>query len=259
MPVQNRLKQQLRDGPAAVGTAITMPSTDSLELLARMNFDWLFFDTEHAPLNSEMLAGMLQVARLGSATPVVRVVWNDAVAIKKALDAGAMGIVVPWVNSREQAESAVRAAKYPPLGTRGFGPRWLVLAGEDLPEYNRTANEEVLVIVQIETVEAVRNLESIVTTPGVDAYMIGPADLANSMGFPGDFGNPAVEEMISDIHARASKLGVPGVYAPAPAEVCVRRLEQGFRAVCAGSDINFLRLGAKAALEQLGRPTYARS
>jgi 4-hydroxy-2-oxoheptanedioate aldolase len=258
MAVRNQLKVQLRDGAPAVGTAITMSATDSMELLARMNFDWLFIDTEHAPLNSEMLAQLLQVARLGKATPLVRVAWNDPVVIKKALDAGAMGVVVPWVNTREQAIMAVRAAKYPPLGTRGFGPRWLLLAGEDLPEYNRTANDEVLVVVQIETAEAMENLEGILTTPGVDAYMIGPADLANSLGFPGDFGNPAVERAIASICERASKLGIPGIYAPAPAEVCLRRLEQGFRAVCLGSDINFLRLGAQAALEKLGRPMYAR-
>lgn len=241
-----------------MGVAITMASTDSLELLVRMNFDWLFIDTEHAPLNCEMLAGLLQVARLGRATPLVRVAWNDPVVVKKALDAGAMGVIVPWINTREQAEKAVRSAKYPPVGTRGFGPRWLLLAGEDLPEYNRNANDEILVIVQIETVEAMNNLEAIVTTPGVDAYMIGPADLANSLGFPGDFGNPAVEQAISSICERAAKLGVPGFYAPAPAEICLRRIEQGFRAVCLGSDINFLRLGAQAALEKLGRPVYLR-
>lgn len=242
-----------------MGTAITMASTDSLELLVRMNFDWLFIDTEHAPLNCEMLAGLLQVARLGRATPLVRVAWNDPVVVKKALDAGAMGVVVPWINTREQAEQAVCSAKYPPVGTRGFGPRWLLLAGEDLPEYNRSANDEILVVVQIETVEAMHNLEEILTTPGVNAYMIGPADLANSLGFPGDFANPAVEEAITSICETAANLGVPGIYAPAPPEICLRRIEQGFRAVCLGSDINFLRLGALAAFEKLGRPAYLRN
>ncbi|MBK9166124.1 MAG: hypothetical protein IPM24_01530 [Bryobacterales bacterium] len=254
--IRNRLKEKLAAGGSAVGVAISIPSTETVELMARMNFDWLFVDTEHSPLSPELLGPLLQVARLGDATPVVRVTWNDPVAIKKCLDVGAMGIIVPWVNTREQAEAAVRAARYPPQGLRGFGPRWLVLAGEDMVAYNREANDEILVIVQIETLEAVENLEAIVSTPGVDGFMIGPADLANSMGYPGDFANPAVEDMIAQIVERGRKANALAAYPSAPPALCQKRLEQGFRMVCTGSDLSLLRMGAQSVLESMGRPLY---
>lgn len=255
--MRNRLKEKLDAGATALGAAISIPSTETVELLARMNFDWLFVDTEHSPLSPELLGPLLQVGRLGEATPVVRVAWNDPVAIKKCLDVGAQGIIVPWVNNRAQAEAAVRAARYPPQGLRGFGPRWLVLAGEDLMTYNREANEQILVIVQIETLEAVENLEAILSAPGVDGFMIGPADLANSMGFPGDFSNPAVEEMIARIVERGRKVNALAAYPTAPPAVCQQRIEQGFRMVCMGSDLSLLRMGAQAVLESMGRPLYA--
>jgi len=255
--IRNRLKEKLAAGTAALGAAISIPSTETVELLARMNFDWLFVDTEHSPLSPELLGPLLQVGRLGEATPVVRVMSHDAAAIKKCLDVGAQGIIVPWVNNREQAEAAVRAARYPPQGLRGFGPRWLALAGEDMMTYNREANEQILVIVQIETLEAVENLEGIVSTPGVDGFMIGPADLANSMGFPGDFGNPAVEEMIAQIAKRGRKVNALAAYPAAPPSLCRKRIEQGFRMVCLGSDLSLLRLGAQSVLESVGRPLYA--
>lgn len=251
--MQNKTKEKLRNGEVTVGAVVSTPSLEITEIMARMNFDWLWFDTEHSPLNTEMLGPMLQVARKGAPTPIVRVTWNDPVVIKKALDVGAMGLIIPWVNNREQAEAAVRAAKYPPVGLRGFGPRWVMLDGGDAAAYARTANEETLVIVQIETAEAVKNLEAILTTPGVDAYLIGPQDLAASLGHVGNPGHPEVERVIVDIVNRGKKLKTPGFYASAPPEMCLKRIEQGFQGVTVGGEIALLRLGAQMFMEKLGR------
>lgn len=251
--MQNKTKEKLRNGEVVIGAVISTPSLEVTEIMARLNFDWLWFDAEHSPLNAEMLGPMLQVARKGKPTPIVRVEWNDQVIIKKALDVGAMGLIVPWVNNRAQAEAAVQATKYPPMGLRGFGPRWVMLEGGDAAEYAKTANEETLLIVQIETGEAVKNLDAILTTPGVDAFMIGPQDLAASMGHVGNPAHPDVEKAIVEVITRAKKLKVPGGYASAPPDLCLKRIEQGFQFITIGGEMGLLRLGVQTFLEKLGR------
>jgi 2-keto-3-deoxy-L-rhamnonate aldolase RhmA len=251
--MRNHVKEKLRRGEVTLGISIGTYSLDIVEMVSKMHFDWLWFDSEHGPLNSEMLHSMLQVARGGRCTPIVRVPWNDQVLIKKTLDVGAQGLIVPWVNSRAQAEAAVRAAKYPPQGIRGFGPRWVALSGEDVMEYVKTANDEGLIIVQIETKEAVDHLEEIITTPGVDAYLIGPSDLAASLGHLGNPAHPEVQRTIDDIIERGKKVGVPGGYAGAPVAECEKRIAQGFQIITVGSDLGFIRQSAQMVLERLGR------
>lgn len=249
----NPVKEKLRRGEVTLGVALGTPCLDMAEMFSKMAFDWIWFDAEHGPLNTEMLEPMLQVARGGHTTSIVRVPWNDMVHIKKALDIGAQGLIIPWVNNREQAEAAVRAAKYPPQGIRGFGPRWIATAGADMAEYVRTANDDGLVIVQIETREAVDNLEAVITTPGVDAFLIGPSDLAASLGHIGNNGHPEVQRTIANIIERGKKAGVPGGFATAPIEECEQRIAQGFQLLTIGSDLGFLRQGAQAVLSHFGR------
>lgn len=251
--MKNTTKEKLRRGEVVIGAVIGTYNLDIVELMSRMNFDWLWFDTEHSPLNAEMLQPMLQVARGGRCTPIVRVAWNDQVLIKKALDVGAYGLIIPWINNRTQAEAAVRASKYPPQGLRGFGPRWVVTSGGDRLEYTRTANDEILIIAQIETREAMENLEEILTTPGIDAYLIGPNDLAASLGHLGDIHHPEVEKAIENIVERGKKVGVPGGFASAPVEECKQRIAQGFQMITLGSDLDFLQRGVQDTFEKLGR------
>lgn len=251
--MKNRLKEKLRRGEVTYGVAVGTPNLDIVETLSRMPFDWIWYDAEHSPLNMENLQPMLQVARGGNATSLVRVPWNDMVHIKKALDIGAEGLIIPWVNNREQAEAAVQAAKYPPMGIRGFGPRFLGSAGLDAAEYIRTANEEGFVMVQIETIEAMENLEDILTTPGVDAYLIGPNDLASSLGHLGDQSHPEVQAAIENIIDRSKKLGVPGGFAAAPVETNKKRIQQGFQWITLGQDLGFMRQAAASALAAFGR------
>ena len=133
-----------------------------------------------APLGFETMQQMLQAMNGTECIPIVRPQWNDPVQIKRILDIGAYGVIIPWVNSKEEAENAVRACKYPPEGIRGFWPR---RAGRFDPDYFETANEEILVAVQVETKQALKNLDEILSVPGIDACYIGPYDLSYSLGF----------------------------------------------------------------------------
>jgi len=255
--MKNSTKEKLRRGEVTIGAAIGTSCLDIVEMMSKMNFDWLWFDSEHSPLNSEMLQPMLQVGRGGRPTPIVRVAWNDRVLVKKALDVGAQGLIIPWVNNRDQAEEAVRAAKYPPQGIRGFGPRWVMTSGGNMAEYTKTANDEVLIIVQIETREAIDNLGEIITTPGVDAYLIGPNDLAASLGHLGDIHHPDVEKAIENIVGRGMKAKVPGGFATAPPDECKKRIAQGFQFITVGGDLGLLQRGAQDVLEKMGRKLWA--
>ncbi|MBM3264542.1 MAG: hypothetical protein FJY97_14100, partial [candidate division Zixibacteria bacterium] len=135
----NRLKEKLRNGEVTFGVSVGTNSPDVVEAVSNLPIDWIWFDAEHGVLNLENLAPLLQVARGATPVSLVRVPWNDMVMIKKALDIGAEGLIIPWVNNREQAEYAVRAAKYPPQGQRGIGPRFNMLMGRDAGAYLQTA------------------------------------------------------------------------------------------------------------------------
>lgn len=250
--MRNHLKEKVRRGETAFGCAISLRSLDVVELVSQLPFDWLWFDTEHSPLDVEDVQSLMQATRRDDITPIVRVHWNDLVQIKKALDIGAHGLIIPWVNNVEQAEAAVQAAKYPPRGVRGFGPRRASNYGMDT-DYVATANDEVMIITQIETQEAVANFEKILAVDGVDAYLIGPNDLACSLGHVGNPTHPEVEAQIAELVERGKKLGVPAGIVTFTVEQARKRIEQGFQIINVGSDILFLAQGAKAMLAALGR------
>lgn len=251
--MKNLLKEKLNNGEVTYGISIGTPCLDIVELASNLPFDWIWFDSEHGPTNNEILHQMLQVNRRGTPTSMVRVPWNDMVHIKKALDIGAEALIIPWVNNREQAEYAVQAAKYPPMGIRGFGPRFLSISGGNPAEYARVANDETLIMVQIETREAVDNLEDILTTPGVDAFLIGPNDLAASYGYLGEPLHPEVEKVVEQIITIGKDLGVPGGYAATTIEVNKMRVDQGFQWITLGGDMGFLAGAARAALSEFGK------
>ena len=175
--MKNLLKEKLKKGQPVIGTFVSLGHPDVTESLSRLGFDFLILDGEHAPMGLETMQMMMQAMNGSNCTPVVRPQWNDMVIIKRVLDIGAHGVLVPWVNAKEEAEYAVRACKYPPEGLRGCGPRRAALFD---PDYLKTANDEVLVVVQIETREAVRNIDDILSVKGIDACYIGPFDLSMS-------------------------------------------------------------------------------
>jgi 4-hydroxy-2-oxoheptanedioate aldolase len=241
----NPVKQRLRQGQASVGTWLSLGSVTAAELLVSSGFEWLTVDAEHSPLSWETVAHMVGVIAHAGGVPLVRVPWNSGENIKRALDLGAYGVVVPMVNSVAEAEAAVRAAKYPPAGTRSVGGilRSLRFA-TDPGTYRARADEEILVVIQAEHRDHLERAHEIARVPGIDAVFIGPHDLGASLGLPPDA--EAMEPHFATVLNACRAAGVAaGIHAPDGA-AARRRLEQGFRFVAAGSDAGMLDRLARA-------------
>jgi len=243
----------LKEGRVTIGSWVNFGIPDSPEILSHMGLDWLVFDTEHGPWSIETVQKMIQATAGTDIIPIVRVAWNDPVLIKRALDIGAYGIIVPWVNTKEDAIKAVLATRYPPKGIRGTGPRRCALYGLETSEYIKYADDLIIVIVQIETIEAINNLEEILSVDGVDAIFIGPMDLSASLGIIGDTKNPINLHTINKIFETGKKAGVAvGIYSLG-ADYNRKHIEQGFQFVVLGSDMSFMIHGLRDVLKKAGR------
>jgi 2-keto-3-deoxy-L-rhamnonate aldolase RhmA len=225
----NTAKRKLAAGQAVSVINPTYTSAGLVELVARMGFDVIFIDCEHGPAGWDDVENMVRASELANATPIVRVQANDPSTITRALDRGAGGVQVPHVNTRAEAEAAVRHAKFAPIGHRGFAGGRAAL-GEKMAEYTRRANAETMVVVMLEETEALANLDEILKVEHVDVFFVAPGDLAQSMGHPGQMDHPAVQAAIDEAVARIRAAGrAPGVLAT-PATVR-RYLEGGARFV----------------------------
>jgi len=246
--LKNLLKEKLQKGQAVIGAIVGLGHPDVTEVLSRLGFDWLLIDSEHAPLGLETMQQMMQAMNGSNCTPIVRPQWNDMVIIKRVLDIGAHGVLIPWVSTKEEAEYAVRACKYPPEGLRGCGPRRAALFD---PDYTRTANDELLIIALIETRQAVSNIDDILSVKGLDACYIGPFDLSQSFGFYGpQWDNPQYIDAFDKVVAAAKKWGKPsGMYTSQ--ENIQWAIEKGFTLNIMGSADGFLMQGASIALEKV--------
>ena len=182
---KNHVRAKLKQGQPSIGTWLTLPDVVAARLMARVGFDWLTVELEHTPVNWETAANSFAIIAASGVVPLARVPWNTVENIKRVLDNGAFGIVVPMVNSRVEAEAVVNAARYAPLGNRSIGGQLHAANFETDPAtYYAKADEEILVVVMIEHVEAVEAADEILSVPGIDAVFIGPNDLLNSMGKP---------------------------------------------------------------------------
>ncbi|MGB9717302.1 MAG: HpcH/HpaI aldolase family protein [Thermoproteota archaeon] len=242
-------KERMGSGEVLIGAMIETPEPDVAELMGTLGFDWFWIDMEHCPLDFKDVQTILQAIGRSEAATLVRVPWNDPVYIKRALDLGPTGVIVPWVNSRDEAVKAVMACKYPPEGIRGCGPRRPVWY-KGFTEYVRGANESMVVVVQIETGDALRNLGEILSVPGVDGTMVGPADLSASLGYLGYPDEPRVVEAITHVANMHKGTKVcPGIASnPKDAE---KHIGLGFRLLNIGSDLGFMRMAAAATLKEL--------
>jgi 2-dehydro-3-deoxyglucarate aldolase/4-hydroxy-2-oxoheptanedioate aldolase len=248
--MNHRFRERLRAGDLLVGTLVTLPSPEIAEILAELAFDWLFVDTEHGAFDALQAQSLLQAA--GRDYPcLVRVPGGDEVWIKKALDIGAAGVIVPQVNSVDQAERVVRLCRYPPEGSRGVGLARAHGYGHRFQEYVTTANEQVAVVIQVEHVEAVRDVRSIAAVPGIDAVLVGPYDLSASLGFMGQVSHPQVRDAIARIRdaclSERVRLGAFGVDGTAVEPF----IDDGFTLIAVGTDALFLMKGAQEALDAL--------
>jgi len=229
---------------------VTLPSAAIAEILADVGFDWLFIDGEHGPLETGDILAILQAVGNRVAC-VVRVPGAEEAPIKKILDQGAEGIIVPQVNTVEQAASVVRYARYSPGGSRGVGLGRAHGYGMRFQEYLETANERVAVIVQAEHVRAVENIESIVKVEGIDAIFLGPYDLAASLGKMGQIDDPAVTDAIGQVTRTCQAAGIPLGYFGVSAAALRPFMERGYTLITAGVDTLFLAGAARRLLEEL--------
>jgi len=248
--MKNLLREKLLRGEPALGCWVTIAHPEIPEMLSLLEFDWFLFDMEHAPITAASLESLLQATQR-KITPIVRVPANELVHIKQVLDVGAHGVMVPMVNNREQAEHASRCVKYPPLGVRGLGARRASYYYTEHSEYLRTANQETMTIVQIETRQAVDNFEDIITAPNIDAWFVGPNDLAASLGHLGNPNAVEVQEAMDKILKMGIKHDIPGgtlAFSPKKAKAY---LEKGYKLIAVGSDDQFLINGASSMLASL--------
>ena len=237
-----------REGRQTIGAWLSLGNTHTAEMLAGAGFDWLCIDLQHGLVDYRDLTHMLPAISTTETTPIVRVAGNDPKEIMKALDAGAMGVIVPLVNNRAEAEAAVSACLYPPRGSRSFGPIRAALYGGR--GYAAEANDQIACIVMIETKEGIANLEEIVATPGLGGVYIGPSDLALSLGLPprGDTDEPTHLATVERILKACKAARVPVGIHTGGLEYTRLRLAAGFDFVTLGSDAGFMMTAAATDL-----------
>ncbi len=240
------LREQWNAGATTLGVWLTIPSTVSAEVAARTKYDYVCLDTQHGAIDYQTSVAMAQAILLGGGHPIARVPWNEPGIIGKTLDAGIEGVIVPMVNTVEQAEAVVQAARYPPLGSRSYGP---VIAGLRRPDHHGWSTDGIAVIPMIETVEAMSNLDAILAVPGVDAIYVGPADLSASLGLKpqNNDGEKLFDDALVTIASACKRAGViPGIHTTAP--LVAKRIEQGFRMITVTSDMLAMRANLVADL-----------
>ncbi len=242
------LKRKLRSGQPSPGMWLRLSDPTVADLVSELGFDWVVFDAEHVAYDLQPLQNLL-IAFKGSATiPIVRVYVNEPAYIKRIFDIGAGGVLVPQISSAAEAAAAVAACKYPPTRIRGTGPRRPSRYGRQLAHYLANANDQTIVLIMMETVGAMNELDQIVSLPGLDGLVIGPVDLAMSLGCHGDSDQPAVQQAISVIAAKARAAGMPfGTGRPVDDQAEWAR--RGATLLAMGDDEMFIHQGAVKALE----------
>jgi 4-hydroxy-2-oxoheptanedioate aldolase len=247
---QNRFKRALTEGRQQIGLWCSLPSAFAAEIVAPAGFDWLLFDTEHSPSSIPTVLSQLQAVAPYDVAPAVRAATNDTVLIKRLLDIGAQTLLLPYVQSAEEAHRAVLAMRYPPQGIRGVSGLTRATRFGRVEDYFRRASEELCLIVQVETQAALDELETIAGVDGVDGVFIGPADLAASLGYPGEPNNPAVQAAVVDAIRRIRACNKPaGILSP-DTMFAQRCIEAGTTFTAVAIDIGILARGAEAIARQ---------
>jgi len=247
------LKQKLTEKIITIGSWITLAHPAIAEIMAKAGFDWLAIDLEHSVITIREVEELIRVIDLCRVTPLVRLSVNDPVQIKRVMDAGAYGIIVPMVNSADDAQSAVSAVRYPPYGNRGVGLARAQSYGADFEKYKEWLENEPVVIVQIEHIKALNNLEKILEVDGVDGFIVGPYDLSGSLGIPGQFDHPLMSEAMERIISEGPESGkAPGIHVVEPnIEELKQRIDQGYRFLAYSIDIRMLDCACRDGLGQI--------
>ena len=247
----NPLKDLLRQKKKVCGAWLQLCSPMSAEIMAKAGFDFLMVDMEHAPNNVFMLLQQLQGMKGHRAVPLARAPWNDMVTIKRMLDTGVYGLLIPYVNTKEEAERAVANTKYPPEGVRGVAPSPRAPGfGMQPKNYMEHANEEILVMTAVETPEAVKNIDEILSVPGLDGIFIGPMDLATSMGHFCDPSAPEVQEAIRQVEEKVLASDKYLATVAGNFEAAQKLYDKGYSLILSMSDSGYL---GKAAMDLVQR------
>lgn len=245
------LKKKIDAQQITIGSWITLAHPAIAEIMAKAGFDWLAVDLEHSVITIREAEELIRVIDLCGVVPLVRLSANDSMQIKRVMDAGAHGVIVPMVNSVVEAEQAVSAVRYPPQGTRGVGLARAQGYGSSFDKYLEWVNKESVVIVQVEHIDAVNSLERILSVDGVDGFIVGPYDLSGSLGVPGQFDHPLMKDAMQRIETVGATSGkTPGIHViePKPDEL-KSRIEQGYRFVAYSVDIRMLDCACREGLK----------
>jgi 2-keto-3-deoxy-L-rhamnonate aldolase RhmA len=249
-----RLKEKLARGETALGMWITLESPSITEIAVMLGFDWVVIDTEHGHLDFKEVVEHLRVTRNTATTPLVRVQEIEQGLIKRVLDLGAQGIIVPQVSTAGEVEQAVRFAKYPPWGVRGVGGERATSWGLGLRSQTKPANDETMVLPLMETVAAGEAIDSILDVRGVDAIFFGPADYSASAGYLGEWEGPGVAARLLALKDQIRARGVACGIMATDVENALLRRSQGFQMIGVGSDTGLLIRSSLEALRALGAP-----
>jgi len=203
------LKNKLKNNELTLGSWITIGHTAIVDIMASAGFEWLVVDMEHTSIDLSMAHNLIATIQANGMKALVRVSKNEEVIIKRILDMGADGIVVPMIKSKAEAIEAIEYAKYPPIGKRGVGLFRAQQYGLGFDEYKKWVNEELVIIAQIEHIEAVNNIDEIISCDGIDGVIIGPYDLSGSMGYPGEYDREDVKEAIANVLSTCKEKGFP--------------------------------------------------
>jgi 4-hydroxy-2-oxoheptanedioate aldolase len=241
----NHFKRAIRAGRLQVGLWSSLASHVTVEVLAGAGFDWLLLDTEHSANEPPMVHSQLQAASGGTAHPIVRPAWNDAILLKRLLDLGVQTFLIPYVQTRAEAEQAVAATRYPPRGGRGFASASRASRFGRIKDYHTRCEDELCVLVQIETRQGLYNLEAIAGVEGVDGVFIGPGDLSAGLGFLGQPGHPEVQAAIEDAIARIRACGSIAGILTGDEQLARRYIELGCLFTAVGADVSILARGAE--------------
>lgn len=246
---KNAFKQALKNGQIQRGIWCTLSDSIAAEMLAGCGFDWLMFDTEHSPLDPASVLPLLQASAPYPVSPIVRPGSLNAPEIKKLLDLGAQTILVPMIHTAEQAQQAAAAVAYPPTGIRGVsGITRATLFGK-VADYHRYARDEICLIVQVESIEGLDNIEEIAAVDGIDGIFVGPADLAASLGYPGEPSHPKVTAAVLDAITRITATGTPSGILTLDNSVYNQAIAAGALFVARDLDLTAMRKGLSTFAE----------
>ena len=253
-----QLKQKLINKQLTIGSWITLGNTGIAEILANAGFDWLVIDLEHTTISLEQAGELIRTIELAGVPSLVRLTSNDENQIKRVMDAGAQGIVVPMVNNANDARKAVLSTRYPPLGVRGVGLARAQQYGASFNEnftWQADMNSGPVVVVQIESIDAVENLKDILAVHGVDAFIIGPYDLSCSMGIPGEFNHPEFKKIMSKIMKISAKQeSVSGLHVVEPdAKQLADAIDSGHKFIAYSVDIRMIDVVAREGISTFKR------